>query len=272
MSHDRLLMRPADPTARPRFHEDGGRVVDLEMHGERRRRVLRLALAALALLTIAAVVAAIGPLPWWAPVAPGAALVVFIAALRRAEVQRRAARARARALAEEREWTPGSGRSSRDGGAAAGSTVVRSSAGQVGPRHLADPSGRGAVSASAAGDTEFGSGRVSAADADHVSDADAPQTAPAQAARALQPGEWMPRPVPVPTYSLRGAVDDLGTRHDQHRSMVAAVTALERDGVEEIEADDESRRVGYRVVPGAAAGFAAPAELHLDEVLERRRA
>ncbi|WP_228019416.1 hypothetical protein [Brachybacterium epidermidis] len=65
--------------------------------------------------------------------------------------------------------------------------------------------------------------------------------------------------MPRPTYTMRGEVDDLATRHAAHREYVRATTVpLERGDVELLEATDEQ---------------AAPAvDLHLDEVLARRRA
>ena len=72
-------------------------------------------------------------------------------------------------------------------------------------------------------------------------------------------GEWTPRPVPRPTYALRGEVDDLATRHAAHRqSMQPASVPLESGSVEELEAVDEA--------------YAPAQNLHLDEILARRRA
>lgn len=65
--------------------------------------------------------------------------------------------------------------------------------------------------------------------------------------------------MPRPTYALRGEVDDLASRHAAHRqSMLATSVPLENEKVEELEAVDE--------------GFAPAQDLHLDEILARRRA
>ena len=86
------------------------------------------------------------------------------------------------------------------------------------------------------------------------------ETASERAAEQVtRPGEWTPRPVPRPTYALRGEVDDLASRHAAHRrSMLPESVPLERAHVEEAEAVEES--------------FAPAQDLHLDEILARRRA
>src|SRR5690606_41333731 len=74
-----------------------------------------------------------------------------------------------------------------------------------------------------------------------------------------RPGDTPPRPLPMPTYALRGEVVDLATRHAAHRrSMAGATVPLEAANVEELEAVDET--------------FAPAQDLHLDEILARRRA
>ena len=87
-----------------------------------------------------------------------------------------------------------------------------------------------------------------------------PATATDEGAQpTVRPGEWVPRPVPLPTYALRGEVDDLGSRHAAHRaSLPGARVPLEREDVEVLEAADET--------------FAPAADIDLDAVLARRRA
>lgn len=89
-------------------------------------------------------------------------------------------------------------------------------------------------------------------------ESEAPSAAPAPAPR---PGEWTPRPVPRPAYSLRGDVDDLHTRHAAHRASVLGTSVpLENEGVEE----QEAARERVESLPVAA-------DLGLDEILARRR-
>ncbi len=89
-------------------------------------------------------------------------------------------------------------------------------------------------------------------------ESEAPSAAPAPAPR---PGEWTPRPVPRPAYSLRGDVDDLDTRHAAHRASVLGTSVpLENEGVEE----QEAARERVESLPVAA-------DLGLDEILARRR-
>ena len=65
--------------------------------------------------------------------------------------------------------------------------------------------------------------------------------------------------MPRPTYAMRGEVEDLATRHAAHRESVRATTVpLERSDVEVLEAADE------QAIPAV--------DLHLDEILARRRA
>lgn len=76
-----------------------------------------------------------------------------------------------------------------------------------------------------------------------------------------RPGEWTPRPVPRPAYSLRGDVDDLSSRHAAHRASLSAPSLpLEREGVEEQEAAREE-----------VEHLAPAVDLGLDEILARRR-
>lgn len=75
------------------------------------------------------------------------------------------------------------------------------------------------------------------------------------------PHEWTPRPVPRPTYSLRGDVDDLQTRHLEHRaSVLGTPLGYEREDLEAHEATREQ-----------VEGLAPAVDLNLDEVLARRR-
>lgn len=84
-------------------------------------------------------------------------------------------------------------------------------------------------------------------------------TAPAAPA---DPRTWTPRPVPRPTYTLQAEVDDIASRHIEHRaSVLGASTPLEAEGVEVLEAAAED-----------SAAIAPPADLDLDAILARRRA
>ena len=88
---------------------------------------------------------------------------------------------------------------------------------------------------------------------------DLDETSQRASQQVSRPGEWTPRPVPLPTYALRGEVDDLASRHAAHRqSMLATSVPLESARVEELEAVDET--------------YAPAKDLHLDEILARRRA
>lgn len=90
--------------------------------------------------------------------------------------------------------------------------------------------------------------------------AEAAGTAPAPAA-LRDPHEWTPRPVPRPTYSLRGDVDDLRSRHLEHRaSVLGTSTGYEREDLEDREAVREE-----------VEGLAPAVDLGLDEILARRR-
>lgn len=222
MTQDRLLLRPADPTSRPRFEADPGERVDPLEERARSRRTLGVVLGGLVVGTLAlAALAVMGTVHWALPVLAGAGLAAYLVGLRRAELERRTRVRRAAALAriEARDRAEAASREERS--EAAEAPVVR------------------------------------AANADRAALED---TAVRATAQVRTPGEWVPRPVPQPTYTMRGEVDDLATRHAAHRaSLRSGATPLERDGIEEVEAADES--------------LAAPAtDLHLDEILERRRA
>ena len=101
MSQDRLLLRPADPTSRPRFHTDPGSRIDPFEERARSRRLLTVVLSALAvgtiILTVLAVAAAV---PWWVAGLSAAGLGIYLVGLRRAELERRA-RSRTAALARQ---------------------------------------------------------------------------------------------------------------------------------------------------------------------------
>ena len=110
---------------------------------------------------------------------------------------------------------------------------------------------------SAGGSAAADAASVSATEAEQR-ESEAPSAAPAPAPR---PGEWTPRPVPRPAYSLRGDVDDLHTRHAAHRASVLGTSVpLENEGVEE----QEAARERVESLPVAA-------DLGLDEILARRR-
>jgi hypothetical protein len=238
MSQDRLLMRPADPTRRPRFDADPGTRVDLVEERGRSRRLMRVVLIALIALTAGLVVAAAAQvLAWWAPLLGLAALGVFLVGLRRAELDRRARRTRlaTRARQERAEAETARLRAAQDP--------------QDGSRALAAPS-------SLATDPAAG---TSAGTVEHPAGAELEAASERAAEQVARPGEWTPRPVPRPSYALHGEVDDLASRHAAHRrSMLPESVPLEGAHVEEAEAVEES--------------FAPAQDLHLDEILARRRA
>ena len=236
MSQDRLLMRPADPTRRPRFDADPGTRVDLGEERGRSRRLMRAALIGLVALTAALLAAAVTQLlPWWAPLPAALVLGVFLAGLRRAELDRRARRTRAATRARREQAEAETARRRASGDAASPTTA---------PRELSAPSATSApatpsAAPSASPDLESGSAR--------------------SAEQVTRPGEWTPRPVPRPTYALRGEVDDLASRHAAHRrGMLPESVPLESAHVEEAEAVEED--------------YAPAQDLHLDEILARRRA
>ncbi|MDN5898446.1 MAG: hypothetical protein L0H74_00075 [Brachybacterium sp.] len=228
MSQDRLLLRPADPTSRPRFDAEPGTRIDPAQERARSRRFLGGVLGTLLVATTALVLlAALQVLAWWVPVLAGVGVAAYLVGLRRVELERRARATRAptplrrqraeaetarRRQSDERAHTP-----AQDTGAAPSAAIEQA------PHTDLDASSRRA--------------------AEQVS----------------RPGEWTPRPVPRPTYALRGEVDDLASRHAAHRqSMLATSVPLENGRVEELEAVDED--------------FAPAQDLQLDEILARRRA
>lgn len=227
MRDDRLLLRPADPTRRPRFDDEPGTRIDHDLERHRSRRLLKAVLAVLALALVAVgAAAALSYAPWWTPIIPAVALGLYVIGLRRAELERR--NRVARAARRARQQAASAGRAERAA------------------RHGVDATEQ---SAGTAADTAAG-------DHDRADDLDASAELAAQ--RLSAPGEWVPRPVPRPTYALRGDVDDLATRHAAHRALVGAPVAFEADDVEELEAADET-------LPPAM-------DLDLDAVLARRRA
>ena len=229
MSQDRLLLRPADPTRRPRFDAEPG--TRIEPVRERARS--RWLLAALLVVTAALVVlAAMKMVIWWVPLIALAGVGAFLLGLRRAEIDRRAraTRAATRARQERAQQETARRREQPATGALAPSSSLRGAEGAAAIQAPPAP----------ARDTLV-------------------NTSERAAAQVMRPGEWTPRPVPRPTYTLRGEVDDLGSRHAAHRqSMLATSVPLEDERVEELEAVDES--------------FAPAQDLHLDEILARRRA
>ena len=230
-------MRPADPTRRPRFDTDPGTRVDLGEERGRSRRLMRGVLIGLIVLTAALVVGAVANvLPWWPPVLGAVVLGVFLVGLRRAELERRARRTRAATRARQEQAEAETARRRAE--------QAPASAG----RELPAPSAVSAAQHPAA-----------SAEAETAS-ASVLETASERAAEQVtRPGEWTPRPVPRPTYALRGEVDDLASRHAAHRqSMLATSVPLESARVEELEAVDET--------------YAPAKDLHLDEILARRRA
>ena len=230
MSQDRLLLRPADPTRRPRFDAEPGTRIDLAQERVRSRRLLRVVLAALLTATAVLTGLAVAQIAsWWLPAIALAGVVAYLVGLRRAELERRARMTRAATLARRQRAEQETARR-RDAASA----------------HPGTPAPAPAT-----------------ADVDVPARADAQATLETGSERAAEqvarPGEWTPRPVPRPTYALRGEVDDLASRHAAHRqSMMATSVPLEVEQVEELEAADES--------------FAPAQDLHLDEILARRRA
>jgi hypothetical protein len=247
MSQDRLLMRPADPTRRPRFDADPGTRVDLGEERGRSRRLMRGVLIALIVLTAGLLAASVMQLlPWWAPLPGALVLGVFLAGLRRAELDRRARRTRAATRARREQ--------------AEAETARRRATGET-----SSPAAVGELSAPSATSTASAAPAASASSASSAPSTASPaaedlESGSARAAEQVtRPGEWTPRPVPRPTYALRGEVDDLATRHAAHRrSMLPESVPLESAHVEEAEAVEES--------------YAPAQDLHLDEILARRRA
>ncbi|GAA1320850.1 hypothetical protein GCM10009592_00540 [Brachybacterium rhamnosum] len=221
MTQDRLLLRPADPTSRPRFDATPGERVDPLVESTRRRGAMKAALVVLGLAVLGLTAGVVlGAVHWVLPLLAAVVLAAYVVGLRRAELERRTRARRAAALArlEEADHAEAAARASRPAPSA--------------PRPAPELPARTPLQDTADRAQEL----VSA------------------------PGEWTPRPVPRPTYALRGEVEDLASRHAAHReSLRASAVPLERDGVEAIEAADE-------VAPAPAM------DLGLDEVLARRRA
>nr|WP_245354463.1 hypothetical protein [Brachybacterium sacelli] len=227
MSQDRLLLRPADPTSRPRFDAVPGTRIDVLEARARSRRLMRTVLALLAVGTVALIGLALAQvIAWWVPLIAVAGLSVYLVGLRRAELERRARTTRAATRARR-------SRAERETARRATATTAAEPAAEPPLAHA--PSDEPAQRESLDSTTERAAHQVAA------------------------PGEWMPRPVPRPTYALHGEVEDLATRHAAHRqSMQPTPVPLESEGVEELEAADEA--------------YAPAQDLQLDEVLARRRA
>lgn len=225
MSQDRLLLRPADPTSRPRFDAVPGARIDLLEERTRSRRLMRIFLAGMIALTLAlAALAIAGVVAWWIPVIAVVAVAIYLVGLRRAELERRARVTRAATLSRQERAQRETARRAADSAVPAVEPVIAHAPPEK-------PVQRAPLEAT----TERAAHQVTAA------------------------GEWTPRPVPRPTYALRGEVDDLATRHAAHRqSMQPASVPLESGSVEELEAVDEA--------------YAPAQNLHLDEILARRRA
>ncbi|EWS80568.1 hypothetical protein BF93_02865 [Brachybacterium phenoliresistens] len=230
MTQPRPLLRPADPTRRPRFEDEPGSRIDTRAEVDRHRSALRGALVVLALLT-AGVVAlfVLHVVPWWAIALAGAVDVLYITGLRRAELRRRARRAAAaRRIAASARAVP-------TAPSAAPTPALEAPQAPAAPREIEKTS---------------------------EEEAEVDARIESAARTVTRAGEWTPRPVPRPTYALRGDVQDLATRHAVHRdSVIGRPVPLET----EASAGDE-----------ALTEDPAPArtalDLRLDEILERRRA
>lgn len=253
MTENRPLLRPADPTARPRFPAAESRTSDAEANSTRSRRVLRVLLAALAAGTLLSLLGAVlGPVPALVPIIGAVVLVALVIALRRAELSRRAALRRAHERHAEKTW---SGRPMHT------------------ERRTPAPAPATGASAPAAETSAPGNDAATAEHPARTSD-----TASAPEATEAQPGEWIPRPVPVPRYVLHGEVEDLGDRHRAHnRSLRAASVPLERSDLEDVEADLETASPTSRGTAGATATARSEesrpgADFDLDGILARRRA
>ncbi|MGY5763606.1 hypothetical protein ACXET9_00220 [Brachybacterium sp. DNPG3] len=227
MSQDRLLLRPADPTSRPRFDAAPGLRVDPIEERARSRRLLTALLVVLIAVAVGlTVLAVLQMVHWAAPVIAVVGVGAYLVGLRRAELERRTRARRAAAIARLE---------------VADRAEAERAARRVAEQRPAVERSREVVRRTSLEDTER---RAS----EHLT----------------TPGAWTPRPVPRPTYEMRGEVDDLATRHAQHRESIrSATTAYEAAGVEEAEAAAEA----------VADQVPAPAvDLRLDEVLARRRA
>jgi Flp pilus assembly protein TadB len=248
MNDDRLLLRPADPTARPRFDASPGTRVDPFEEAGRQRRTLRVVLLALALATIGVgVLAGVSILPVWSVLLPLAVLAAYVVGLRRAELDRRSRLRRAAEL--------------RDAGTTASATAsspARKSALAEEASQVATPTARSDERSTSA-TTARTQPDAAAQTEEHAELGEEIESASAALAA---PGEWIPRPVPRPSYALRGEVEDLASRHAAHRSSVAPQqVALE---VETDDVVDEALREEPQRTPAS--------DLGLDEILARRRA
>jgi hypothetical protein len=241
MTEDRLLLRPADPTTRPRFDADPGTRVDPYVEAGRQRRTLRVVLLSLIAVTIAvAVLGGLSVLPLWSALIPLAVLAAYIVGLRRAELDRRARLRRAEELRTAGSASP------------AGTTT-----GSARPRDASEPTTTSAPAAPAAAATS-----TAQETSESVRPAELGEKIETASASMAAPGEWTPRPVPRPTYAMHDEVEDLATRHAAHRHSVAPQqVALE---IETEDVADEALREEPQARP-------AP-DLGLNEILARRRA
>ncbi|WP_345078341.1 hypothetical protein [Brachybacterium paraconglomeratum] len=230
MSQDRLLLRPADPTRRPRFDAEPGTRIDPAQERVRSRRLLRVVLGGMLLATAVLIgLAVTQTVTWWLPVIALIGTVIYLLGLRRSELERRSRQTRAVTRARQQRAEQETARRR--------ATAVDRASSPVAVADAIEPA-------------------PSAATDESTPLEDAAQRALQQTTR---PGEWTPRPVPRPTYTMRGEVDDLATRHAAHRQSILATTVpLEGAQVEELEAVEEN--------------FAPAQDLHLDEILARRRA
>jgi hypothetical protein len=246
MSKDRLLLRSADPTKRPRFESEPLVTVDPLADRHRHQHLMVGVMAGLAVLTIVwGVLVALTPLPVGTVLIPAVALALYVVGLRRAELDRRE---RARRAARFR-------RAEADGEATDRTAARDASA--------ASPAGRG------------GSGTDAAATSAADPSAPAGGTAPRNeglgeqiehaAQDVIAAGEWLPRPVPRPTYAMRGEVEDLATRHEEHRRSVAP-------GGVPLETEDSEGDAALQETVASTAEVPEGPDLQLDEILRRRRA
>lgn len=212
MSQDRLLLRPADPTRRPRFDTEPGTRVDLVHERVRSRRLLRVALGVLLVATAVLIGLAVAQIAsWWLPGVALVGVAAYLVGLRRVELERRARITRAATLARQQR------------------------AEQETARRRGSASERQVTSTPGSAELE------SAAPAAQEETAALEMGAERAVEQVTRPGEWTPRPVPRPAYALRGEVDDLASRHAAHRQSVMATSVpLEGEQVEELEAIDES--------------------------------
>ena len=96
MSQDRLLLRPADPTRRPRFDTDPGTRIDPVQERARSRRLLRALLGGMLLATAVLVgLAVTQTVTWWLPVVALIGTAIYLLGLRRSELERRSRQTRA---------------------------------------------------------------------------------------------------------------------------------------------------------------------------------